>query len=68
MQGRIALLELGAAAVSSDPGARTITVSGAPLTLQAQTAATFDEAFAQGKEVFRAGEPLGTLSFVAVGQ
>jgi len=67
-QGRIGVLDLGAATVSSDPRARTITVSGAPLTLQAQTAARFDEAFAAGKEVFRAGEAFGTLSFTAQGQ
>jgi len=64
-QGRVGVLDLGAATVSSDPRARTITVSGAPLTLQAATAASFDEAFAAGKEVFKAGEAFGTLSFTA---
>ncbi len=67
-QGRVGLLDLGAAALSSEPAARTVTVSSAPLTLQAATAAAFNQAFAQGKEVFRAGEALGALSFTAQGQ
>lgn len=66
--GRIGVLDLGAASVSSDPKARTISVSGAPLTLQAQTAKTLNEAFAEGKEAFKAGEAAGTLSFTAQGQ
>jgi hypothetical protein len=66
--GRIGAFDLGASAVSSDPGARTISVSGAPLALQAQTAKTLNEAFAPGKEPFKAGEAVGALSFAAVGQ
>jgi hypothetical protein len=66
--GRVGVLDLGAAAVTSDPKARTISVSGAPLTLQAQTAKTLNEAFAPGKEAFKAGEAVGALSFVAQGQ
>jgi hypothetical protein len=66
--GRIGVLDLGATAVSSDPTARTISVSGAPLTLQAQTAQTLNEAFAPGKEPFKAGETAGALSFTAQGQ
>ena len=63
--GRIGVLDLGPAAISSDPTARTISVSGAPLTLQAQTAKTLNEAFAPGKEPFKPGEATGTLSFTA---
>jgi hypothetical protein len=37
-------------------------VSGALLTLRAQTAAAFDEAFAGGKEDFKVGDRLGTSS------
>lgn len=68
--GRVGVLGIGMAAaqISSKPGARTITVSGAPLTLDAQTAATFDEVFAEKKGVFKAGEPFGTFSFTAQGQ
>jgi hypothetical protein len=66
--GRIGVLDLGATTVSSDPTARTIAISGAPLTLQGQTAKTFDEAFAPGKEPFKAGEAVGALSFTAQGQ
>ena len=66
--GRIGAFDLGATTVSSEPKARTISVSGAPLTLQASTAKTLNEAFAPGKEEFKAGEGVGALSFVAVGQ
>jgi hypothetical protein len=66
--GRVGVFDLGATTVSSEPKARTISASGAPLTLQAQTAKILNEAFAPGKEPFRAGEMAGALSFVAVGQ
>jgi hypothetical protein len=33
-----------------------------------QSAAAFDEAFAGGKEEFKAGDPFGTFSFTAWGQ
>lgn len=67
----IAELSLSGAAISSDPKARTVTIVGASLVMQAQTAATFNEVFAkpQGKDgVFAAGEALGSVSFVAQGQ
>jgi hypothetical protein len=60
--------EIGAYSASSDPKARTISVSGAPLTLTAATAQSFNEAFAEGKAVFAAGDALGAISFVAQGQ
>jgi hypothetical protein len=66
--GRVGILDLGAATVASEPKARTISVSGASLTLQASAAKTLDEAFAAGKEDFKAGETVGTVSFVAQGQ
>jgi hypothetical protein len=66
--GRVGILDLGPGAVSSEPAARTVTFSGAPLYLQAATASSFNQAFAQSKEVFRAGEALGTVSFTAQGQ
>jgi len=61
-------IEMARASVSSEPKSRTVSVAGAPLTLNAQTAQTFDEAFAEGKAVFGAGEALGVVSFGAVGQ
>ncbi len=67
----IADLSLSGAAVTQNPGARTVTVANAGLTLQAGTAQTFNEVFAkpQGKDnVFTPGEPLGTISFTAQGQ
>ncbi len=66
--GRIGILDLAAGTASSDPKARTITVAGAQLALQAQTAATFNQAFAAGKEAFKAGEPVGSVSFTAQAQ
>lgn len=67
-QGRVAVLGLGAGAVSADPKARTIALAGAPLTLQAAAATSFNEAFAAGRPVFAPGELLGTVSFTAQGQ
>ncbi len=66
--GRIGVLDLGVASIASAPQARTISVQGAPLTLQAQAASQLNEAFAEGKGDFSAGETVGTLSFTAVGQ
>ena len=61
-------LNMAAATVSADPAARTISVSGATATLNSILARSFNEAFAEGKEDFRAGEALGMLSFTAQGQ
>jgi hypothetical protein len=66
--GQIPVLSLGGGVAASDAAARTIALAGVPLSLVAGTAATFNEAFAAGKEDFRAGEFLGTLSFSAEGQ
>jgi hypothetical protein len=66
--GRIGAFDIGAGSVSSDPKARTIALSGAPLTLTAGTAQQFNEAFAEGKAVFAAGEVFGSVGFGAVGQ
>jgi hypothetical protein len=65
---RTPIASLGQGAVSSDPAKRTISVSGAPLTLEAQAAKTLNEALDQGKEAFKAGEGLGSFSFSAQGQ
>ncbi len=54
---------MSGASASADPGARTITLSGASLAMGAQLAAAFDEAFAGGKEEFKAGDLLGTFGF-----
>jgi hypothetical protein len=66
--GRVGVFDLGVGSVASDPKTRSITVSGAPLTLTASTAQAFNEAFAQGKAVFGAGESFGVVGFGAVGQ
>jgi hypothetical protein len=62
------LFGLGAGTASSEPAARTISLAGAALTLQAGVAQAFNEAFAkpQGKSnVFVAGETLGAITFTA---
>ena len=61
-------LDMGSASIASNPKARTISVSGARLTLEAATAGAFNQAFAEGKEAFKAGEVAGTISFVAQAQ
>jgi hypothetical protein len=66
--GQIPILSLGGGVAGSNPGARTIALAGVPLTLAAGTAATFNQAFAAGKDDFNAGEFMGTLSFTAQGQ
>jgi hypothetical protein len=66
--GRIGAFDIGSGSVVSNPKTRTITVSGAPLTLTAATAQQFNEAFAEGKATFAAGEVFGTIGFEAVGQ
>jgi hypothetical protein len=64
-QGRVGFLGLGSSAIQSDPGARTVTESQATLVLQPATAAEFNQLFAEGREVFHAGEPFGSASFTA---
>jgi hypothetical protein len=66
--GRIGVFGIGAGSVVSDPKVRTISVSNAPLALDAQTALTFNQAFAAGRPVFAAGEAFGSLSFLASAQ
>ncbi|MGE5280907.1 MAG: hypothetical protein ACM3N0_01045 [Chloroflexota bacterium] len=66
--GRVGVLAAAPFAVSADPGQRTIAASNVQLALTAQSAQTFNEAFAEGKEDFAAGELVGSLSFTAQGQ
>jgi hypothetical protein len=68
--GRIGTYAIGmtGAAVASDPKARTISLSNATLTLDAQTAQTFNDAFSAGKATFAPGEVFGTVSFAATAQ
>ncbi len=66
--GRIGVFDLAGGALSSDPKSRTVTLSGGPLVLEAQTAKTLNDAFDEGKELFKAGEVAGTLGFTAQAQ
>lgn len=66
--GQVSILALGGAAAASEPAARTIGLNGASLSLPSSTADAFNNAFAEGKDDFKAGELVGSLSFVAQGQ
>lgn len=68
--GRIGVfaINMAAASVASDPQTRTISVANAPLSLEAETAKSFNNAFAEGKPVFNAGEAFGVISFSATAQ
>lgn len=61
-------IDMSHGAVASDPANRTISVTNAYFTLDAQTAKTFNEAFAAGGSVFAPGELFGTMSFAATAQ
>jgi hypothetical protein len=63
--GRVTLLDLGTGSVASDPGARTVELAGAPLTLAAETARYLNEAFTPEAPMFAAGELVGTVGFRA---
>jgi hypothetical protein len=70
-QGQVGALALGQGQVSSDPLTRTITISGAPLSLTGLSAQDLNEAFSrplQKGELFAPGEAVGTVGFSAVGQ
>jgi hypothetical protein len=65
------LLGLGAGTVVSEPKARTISLSGAPVPLLATTAQSLNEAFASPQKrtnVFHAGEGFATLSFTVTAE
>ena len=65
------IFALGAGQVSSNSTTRTITVTGAPLTLTALSAKDLNEGFSQplGKgDLFAAGEAAGTVTYTAQGQ
>lgn len=65
------IFALGAGQVTSDRSARTITISGVPLTLTALTAKDLNEGFSHPQEkgdLFAAGEAAGTVTFTAQGQ
>lgn len=65
--GRVAIasLDLSGATLASRPSQRTLEVTGGRLSLSPEAAAELNDAFAEGKQVFAAGEGLGTVSFSA---
>lgn len=69
-QGQVGVFAMDQGQVSSNPSARTVTVTGAPLSVTALTAQDLNEAFSRplGKgDLFVAGEAVGTISFTAQG-
>jgi hypothetical protein len=66
--GRIGVFDLSGGTLASDPKARTISLSVGSLLLEAQTAKTLNEAFDEGKELFKAGELAGSVTFTAWAQ
>ena len=70
-QPEAGIFALGTGQVASDPAARAITITGAPLTLTALTAQDLNEGFSRPQEMgdlFAAGEAAGTVSLTAQGQ
>jgi hypothetical protein len=70
-QGEAGIFTLGAGQVTAAPSARTISISGASLTLTPLTAQDLNEGFSRPQEKgdeFAAGETAGTISFTAQGQ
>jgi hypothetical protein len=66
--GQVATMDIAPGTKASNPASRTISLSGAPMTLTASAAATFNQAFAEGHELFKGGEIVGALTFAAQGQ
>ena len=66
--GALAVAGLSAASFAADPKSRTISLQSGTLTHSAASAAAFNQAFAEGKAVFAAGEALGAVSATAVGE
>ncbi len=62
------LLALPPAAAGSDPAARTISISGQGATLTEAAATELNEAFAEGRPSFNAGEVVGTISLAATAE
>jgi hypothetical protein len=63
-----AVFGLGAAALTTEPTTRSLSVAGLPLTLEPGTAQAFNEAFCapiKKPDAFAAGETLGQVSFTA---
>lgn len=70
-QPEAGIFALGTGQVTSDPSARTIALSGAPLTLTALTAQDLNEGFSRPQEkgdLFGPGEAAGSVSFTAKGR
>jgi hypothetical protein len=68
--GTIAALDLSGATARVDRDRRTVTITGARVTLEASAAQLINEAFAKvpGQQVVAAGDLLGTLSLTMMGR
>lgn len=63
---QIASLELSGAVTASRPSQRTLELAGGHLALSPEGAAELNDAFAEGKPIFAAGETMGVLAFTAL--
>jgi hypothetical protein len=66
--GRVGVFGLTGGSIASDPKARSVSLSGGTLVLDAGAAKTLNDAFNEGKELFRAGDVAGSVSFSALVQ
>jgi hypothetical protein len=66
--GRTALLDAAPGPFVADPKSRGLSASGIALSLSPPGAEELNQAFAQGKAAFGAGEGVGSMSFTAQGQ
>jgi hypothetical protein len=66
--GQVWTMDIAPGSRASDPASRIISLSGASLALTPSAAATFNQAFGEGSEVFKGGEVVGALTFAAQGQ
>jgi hypothetical protein len=66
--GRVGVLGLSAGTLASDAKARSVSLTNGTLVLDAGAANTLNDAFNEGKELFRPGDVAGSLSFAALVQ
>jgi hypothetical protein len=66
--GRVGIFDAAPGSVSADPKARTVSDANVALTLQGAAAKALNDAFAEGRALFAAGEAVGSFSFVGQGQ
>jgi len=66
--GRVGVFGLTGGSIASDPKARSVSLTSGTLVLDAGAAKTLNDAFNEGRELFRAGDVAGSVSFTALVQ